>query len=86
MKKKGKAGMYDDMLIRQGISRALKEIRISKGMTQTEVGEVIGIGKTTYATWEQCRSMPDVDTLYRLAKYYGVTMDQMYGMDGGSQS
>ena len=80
--KKDQINMYEEQRIRQRISKALREIRISKGMTQTEVGKVIGIGKTTYATWEQCRSMPDVDTMYRLAKYYGVTMDQMYGIEG----
>lgn len=73
--------MKEDNAIRKAISRALKEEREKRGLTQTEVGLVVGIGKTTYATWEQCRSMPDVDTLYRLAKYYGVTMDRMYGIE-----
>jgi len=68
------------LLIRKTISKVLTEKRKEKGLTQTEIGHVIGCGKTTYATWEQCRSMPDVDTLYRLAQYYGVTMDEMYGI------
>ena len=68
------------LLIRKTISKVLTEKRKEKGLTQTEIGLVIGCGKTTYATWEQCRSMPDVDTLYRLAQYYGVTMDEMYGI------
>ena len=72
---------FDEHMIRQGISRALRELRQSKGLTQTEAGQIIGIGKTTYATWEQCRSMPDVDALYRLAQYYGVSMDKMFGID-----
>ena len=80
--KKEKENLYGDQLIRQNISRALRDIRIEHGLTQTEAGKIVGIGKTTYATWEQCRSMPDVDTLYRLAKYYGVTMDKMYGLEG----
>lgn len=70
-----------DMFIRKSISRALIERRKERGLTQTEVGAVVGCGKTTYATWEQCRSMPDVNTLYRLAQYYGVTMDEMYGLN-----
>ena len=83
--KRSEENTSEDQLIRMGISRALKDIRVSHGLTQTEVGEVIGIGKTTYATWEQCRSMPDVDTLYRLAKYYGVSMDTMYGIEGNEK-
>lgn len=70
-----------DLRIRMAISRTLKEKRKEHGLTQTEAGEIIGTTKTTYATWEQCRSMPDVYTLYRLAKFYGVTMDEMYGIN-----
>ena len=83
--KKENATTYNDQLIRQGISRALREVRLEHGLTQTEAGKIVGIGKTTYATWEQCRSMPDVDTLYRLAKFYGVTMDKMYGLEGNEE-
>ena len=74
-----------DKEIRSRISTALIQCREMNDMTQTEAGEIVGVTKTTYATWEQGRSMPNVDTLYRLAQYYHVSMDHMYGLDGETQ-
>ena len=70
-----------DTEIRSGISTALIECREAHDMTQTEAGAIVGVSKTTYATWEQGRSMPNVDTLFRLAQYYHVSMDRMYGIE-----
>ena len=69
-----------DYQIKTGISNALIKLRKSKGLNQTEAGAIVGVPKTTYATWEQGRSMPDAETLYKLAKYYNVSMDEIYGV------
>lgn len=69
-----------DYEIKTGISTALIRLRKSHGMNQTEAGAIVGAPKTTYATWEQAKSMPDVETLYKLAQYYNVSMDEIYGL------
>ena len=66
--------------LKLSISTALIRLRKSHGMNQTEAGAIVGAPKTTYATWEQAKSMPDVETLYRLAQYYDVSMDEIYGL------
>ena len=68
-----------DQGLREIIRQRLIECRRENGLTQTEVGHIIGKEKTTVATWEQGRSMPDVETLYRLAAYYHKTIGYMYG-------
>lgn len=70
-----------DGIIRRTISANLINERNKKGLTQTEVGKLIGVKKTTYATWEQSKSMPSVETLYTLAKLYGVSMDDIFGIN-----
>ena len=44
-----------------------------------ELAQIIDSKETTVASWEQGKSLPSIDMLYRLAKYYNKTMDYMYG-------
>lgn len=71
--------MEDDELIKAKIRKNLIECRIEKGLTQTDVGKLVGKSKTAVASWEQGLSMPDIATLYRLALYYEKTITYMYG-------
>lgn len=71
--------MEDDELIKAKIRKNLIECRIEKGLTQTDVGKLVGKSKTAVASWEQGLSMPDIATLYRLALYYEKTIAYMYG-------
>ena len=67
------------MELKDKIRAILIQCRIEHEMTQTDVGKIVGKSKTAVASWEQGLSMPDAVTLWRLAKYYGKTMDEMYG-------
>lgn len=69
-----------DYEIKSNISSTLIRLRKSHGMNQTQAGAIVGVPKTTYATWEQGKSMPDAETLYRIAEYYKVSMDEIYGI------
>ena len=73
--------METDDEIRSRIRNILIELREDNGLTQTEVGEVVGKSKNAVASWEQGRSLPDLATLQRLAKYYHKTIAYMYGVE-----
>ena len=76
--------MMDDNELRQIIADNLKRIREEKGLSQTDLGEVIGKAKTTISTWERGESLPDAAMLYRLATYYDKVIDMMYKKGGES--
>lgn len=65
--------------IKDTVRKVLIECRKEKGLTQTEVGKIVGKGKTAVANWEQGLTIPDIETLYRLSQYYGKTISYMYG-------
>ena len=71
----------NDEQMKNKIRSILIECRTENNMSQTELGKVVGKSKTAVASWEQGLSMPDVVTLYRLAKYFGKSIDYMYGED-----
>lgn len=78
--------MNDNEETREKIRNILIECRTQRELTQTEVGKVVGKSKNAVASWEQGLSLPDVVTLYRLAKYYGKSIDYMYGMESDDDS
>lgn len=71
--------MNVDYEVRTKVMNILVECRKEKGISQKELAKIIDSKETTVASWEQGKSLPSVDMLYRLAKYYEKTMDYMYG-------
>ena len=65
--------------LKKEIREKLIALRLENGLSQTEVGKLVGKSKTAVASWEQGLSMPDIVTLKRLAIYYHKTMNYMYG-------
>lgn len=71
--------MKTDEQIRQDIRDTLIECRKEKGVTQLELAVAIDKKATTIASWEQGLSLPNPQTLYRLAQYYNKSLSYMYG-------
>lgn len=69
----------NDNEVRQTIRKNLIECRLEANLTQKEVGEIIGKSSNAVASWEQGLSLPDIETLYRLTKFYGKTLQFMFG-------
>ena len=68
-----------DYEVRAIIRNRLIECRIEANLTQKEVGDIVGKKPTTVASWEQGMSLPDIETLYNLTKYYGKSLKYMFG-------
>lgn len=57
----------------------LKHLRKSSGKTQKELGQILGVGQTTIANYEQGARFPDSETLLHIADLYGVSLDFLLG-------
>lgn len=71
--------MEHDEKLKNRIRNILIKCRTERELTQTDIGKIVGKSKTAVASWEQGLSMPDVVTLFKLAQYYGKTIEYMYG-------
>lgn len=58
----------------------LKELRITKDVSQADVAKAIGITRTAYVKYETGASKP-VRKLNELAKYFNVSADYLLGSD-----
>ena len=63
------------------IGEKLKKLRRSKDLTQEEVAAHLGISYQAISKWERGDGYPDITMLPALANYFGVTVDELIGMD-----
>lgn len=59
----------------------LKEIRKKTKKTQLEIAQIIKVAQTTYSGYELETNEPNIETLCKLADYYGVSLDYLCGRD-----
>ena len=62
-----------------GASMNIKQIRISKGMTQDELSKELQKDRSTIAKWENAESLPRADMLPKLARVLGCSIDDLFG-------
>ena len=53
------------------------ELRDARGISDYRVSEDTGITKSTFSDWKSGRSKPKVDKLLILAKYFGVSVEEL---------
>lgn len=61
------------------LSKRLKELRNSKGLSQQALANEIGISKSSINMYERGEREPSVDTLELFADYYNVDMNYLLG-------
>lgn len=61
----------------------IKELRKKMGISQTELGLILGVTRSTICQYEQGKRQPDNTTLIKLADFFGVTVDYLLGRDCG---
>lgn len=56
----------------------LKELRLKKEMSQTELAEKVFVSRSAVAKWENGLGLPSDDSLNRLAEFFGVEREELY--------
>ena len=64
----------------KGFGKRLATIRQSKGLTQTQLGEAVGVSKRVLTYYEQDDSQPPGAMLVDLARALHVSADQLLGL------
>ena len=55
----------------------LKELRISKNLSQEELSNILNVRKSSISNWETGKATPTFDMLTKIAQYFGVTIDYL---------
>lgn len=59
----------------------LKKLRKNKGLTQTELGEMLGVGKSAVCCYEKEVRSPSSETIMDLVNIFAVSADYILGTD-----
>lgn len=55
----------------------LQELRKQKNLTQEELAQALYVSRTAVSKWESGRGYPNIDSLKAMAKFFGVTVDEL---------
>lgn len=59
----------------------LKELRISKGLSQMQLSKETGLSQSAIAKWELGKTEPTASAIITLAKFFDETTDYILGLD-----
>lgn len=65
------------------LSERIAELRRERGLTQEQLGQLVGVSAQAVSKWEK-GGAPDVELLPALADRLGVTIDSLFGREGGA--
>lgn len=63
------------------IGKTIKELRKDSNLSQTGLANIIGTTQDTISLWELGKSLPDINMLIKLAKYFNVSTDYLLGLE-----
>jgi transcriptional regulator with XRE-family HTH domain len=63
------------------ISENMKRMRRERGITQEGLSDVLGVSPQSVSNWERGDCYPDMELVPRIARYFEVTLDELFGMD-----
>lgn len=57
----------------------IKDLRLKRGITQSELAQMCGVHQTAVSQWEKGRTLPDRQTLVTLSEIFSVSVDLLMG-------
>jgi transcriptional regulator with XRE-family HTH domain len=64
------------------IGKIIKQIREEKGLTQQQLAELINMHRSNYSKVESGERDLSIEAINKIAKYFGMTIDQLVNFDG----
>ena len=59
------------------IGKLIAKMRKQKGLTQRELGEMVGVGFRAVSKWERGLTMPDISIINELSTILGISSDEL---------
>lgn len=65
-----------------GFGERLRERRLKMGLTQEQLGKIIGVSKSVISYYELGERAPSPEVLLEFAEFFGISTDQLLGRKG----
>lgn len=64
------------------VHSTIRLIRMEKGINQEQLAEQLHVTRQAVSNWETGKTQPDIETLTRIAEYFGVSVERLiYGKE-----
>ena len=74
-------GTMCSILYNMNIGEKLKELRNEKELTVSQAATQLSITRRAYSYYEKNQRQPDYDMLVKIAQFYGVSTDYLFGLE-----
>ena len=64
------------------LGQRIQELRKQQDLSQEALGEKLGVSRQAVSRWEMDGAVPEVDKLIALSKLFGVSINDLLGVDG----
>lgn len=64
----------------------LKDLRLKHGLSQEDLGKIIGVGRTTISMYESGNIVPRQEGLLKIASYFDVSVDYLTGISSNKEA
>lgn len=62
------------------VGHKLKEQRLKQKETQETLALKLGVSRQTISNWENGKTLPDIDSLIKIAQLYQLSMDELFDL------
>lgn len=69
-------------MYQEAFAQKLKKAREDTGFTQREVAKELNLKQSTLASYEIGRTQPDIERIGKLADFYGIDLNWLFGTRG----
>ncbi len=59
----------------------MKELRVTRGLSQAALGEVLGVSRQTVNSIETGRYLPSLPLAIALARFFGKAVEEVFDVD-----
>ena len=59
------------------LNEKLQQLRKQKNLTQEELAQALYVSRTAISKWESGRGYPSIDSLKAIAKFFGISVDEL---------
>lgn len=68
------------------IGNTIKYLRRERDITQEELAEILGVSCQSVSRWENNTCYPDIELLPTIANFFGITVDNLLGVDDAAEA
>ena len=59
------------------LNEKIQQLRKQKNLTQEELAQALYVSRTAISKWESGRGYPSIDSLKAIAKFFGISVDEL---------